>query len=154
MNHSPTRAAALAVLNLLCLDTFAAAPSGSDTPIAIQNYKSPIRVACIGDSITQGVGTANQDFHSYPAQLKRMMDPHWEVVGFGYSGATLVKSCKNTYHKTPMLERALRFQPDIVVIMLGTNDAGPVNWVFKNDFTFRSPNQLSTFCFPIHKSAH
>lgn len=34
---------------------------------------APVRVACVGDSITQGVGTAHPEKESYPAQLQALL---------------------------------------------------------------------------------
>ena len=50
----------------------------------------PIRVACIGDSITYGFGLADRAAESYPAQLQRLLNEcfpgGYEVRNFGNSG--------------------------------------------------------------------
>jgi lysophospholipase L1-like esterase len=38
------------------------------------------------------------------------------------------------YQTTGPLKGALAFKPDVVIIMLGTNDSKPQNWKFKDNF--------------------
>jgi lysophospholipase L1-like esterase len=82
----------------------------------------PIRLACVGDSITAGYGLANPARDSYPAQLGRLLGPGWEVRNFGVSGATLMHAGDMPYDKQPAHADALAWKPDVVVIALGTND--------------------------------
>ena len=110
---------------------FAADPS---RPITAEDYTSPIRVACVGDSITFGSGTSFPEFESYPAQLKRMMGEKWNVRNFGVSGCTLLNAGDNPYQKNAACTNALKFKPDVVVILLGANDSKPQNWKFKDQF--------------------
>jgi len=86
-----------------------------------------IRVACVGDSITQGIGTpqaADKSFpESYPAQLGKLLGSDYEVTNCGVGGRTLIrKSDKIDYG------RALRSQPNVVVVCAGTNDSKPYCW--------------------------
>jgi lysophospholipase L1-like esterase len=90
------------------------------------------RVACVGDSITQGVGAGKGE--SYPAQLQKLLGEQWEVLNFGVSGRTLLKKGDYPYWKEKAYEQALASKPDAVVIMLGTNDTKPQNWKFKEEF--------------------
>jgi lysophospholipase L1-like esterase/pimeloyl-ACP methyl ester carboxylesterase len=93
------------------------------------------RVACIGDSITEGAGTRMPELEAYPVQLQRMLDPaKWLVEGFGVSGATLMNRGDKPYQRQSAFADALAFAPDIVVIMLGTNDTKPQNWRYRDDF--------------------
>lgn len=96
---------------------------------------SPVRVACIGASITTGVGTQNPATESYPAQLQRYLGSTYEVRGFGHSGATMTRTGDLPYWTVPEFKAAQDYQPQIVVIYLGTNDARLVNWEkSKNSF--------------------
>ncbi len=117
-------------------DTVAEAPV-STTPDVPQN--TVMRVACVGDSITQGVGVRNEAINSYPAQLKRMLGEGWDVKNFGKSGATLMKQGNRSYWDTTQFVSSHEYNPDIVVIMLGTNDAKSSNWgnnePFISDYT-------------------
>ncbi len=80
------------------------------------------RIACVGDSITYGAGIAGRDTNSYPARLQKMLGHRYEVKNFGRSGATLLYHGAHPYINTPEYEASLKFRPDIVFIMLGTND--------------------------------
>lgn len=121
----------------------------------------PVRVACVGDSITAGVGTRNPSSESYPAQLQALLGRRYRVGNFGHSGATLTRRTTRPYWSQPQYASALEFEPQIVVIMLGTNDAVPDRWNrVKDDFvptlkemieTFRSlPGEQRVFvCLPV-----
>ncbi len=74
-----------------------------------------IRVACVGDSITEGSG--------YPFQLNLMLGSNYVVGNFGVSGSTVSLDSTKPYMNESKFKAALDFNPDIVVIMLGTNDA-------------------------------
>lgn len=95
-------------------------------------WGGPIRVACIGDSITLGAGAPKgQD---YPAQLQKLLGPQYEVRNFGNSGSTLLRNGDKPYAKQVEFQAALDFRPDIAVVMLGTNDSKPQNWDVHGDF--------------------
>ena len=82
-------------------------------------------VACVGDSITWGDGIPDQSYNSYPAQLARILqevDNKWETQNFGVSGATLMRNGRKPYVVQLPFIRALASEPEVVVIMLGTND--------------------------------
>lgn len=97
----------------------------------------PIKVACVGDSITYGHGIKDRDHDSYPAVLGRMLGEKYDVRNFGISGRTLMNSGDSPYMKEQIYKDALAFNPDIVTIKLGTNDSKPYNWInnqyFKKD---------------------
>jgi lysophospholipase L1-like esterase len=98
------------------------------------DYTSPIRVACVGDSITEGVGLPDPKTQAYPAQLQRLLGDKWAVGNFGKSARTLLNAGDFPYQTTGPLKEALEFKPDVVIIMLGTNDSKPQNWKFKDRF--------------------
>jgi len=110
-----------------------------NTPIETAPDNIPIRVACIGDSITEGTGLSNPSKDSYPTQLQQMLGEGWNVQNFGKKSATLMKSGSLPYWNTVPFIPSHDFNPDIVIIMLGTNDAKPGNWVnnasFVSDYT-------------------
>ena len=135
-----------------------------------------IRVACVGDSITFGFRIKDRQRDSYPAVLQKLLGPDYDVHNFGFNGATLLKKGDRPYFKQRIHDEALAFAPDIVVIMLGTNDSkhrgdGSLesehainNWQYKADYVsdyeeliaeFRKANPqvkvyvcLPTPCFP------
>ena len=102
-------------------------------PIDPAAFKEPVRVACIGDSITEGVGTDNGK--TYPAQLQSLLGTSWQVGNFGVSARTLLKKGNAPYWNEQKYKDAQAFKPDVVIIMLGTNDTKPENWVHKDELT-------------------
>ncbi len=92
-------------------------------------FAAPTKVACVGDSITYGYTIHARNTNSYPAQLQRRLDEEapgqWEVKNFGVSAMTLVKSTSRPYMGRPEYRAALKYRPDVVLIMLGTNDSNP-----------------------------
>ncbi|MBN2686310.1 MAG: beta galactosidase jelly roll domain-containing protein [Pontiellaceae bacterium] len=93
---------------------------------------APIRVACVGDSITFGMGTS--DGMSYPSQLQNLLGDGYTVGNFGVSARTLMRSGDLPWWNEPQFQAAQDFAPDMVIIMLGTNDTKPQNWEHKDDF--------------------
>ena len=88
-----------------------AAPPVADLP-------SPLRVACIGDSITAGVGLPLP----YPAVLRELSSNRWTVANFGVPGKTLLLHSGRAWADTLAAGQALDFRPDVVVAMFGIND--------------------------------
>lgn len=94
-----------------------------------------IRIACVGDSITFGYGVNNADYYCYPAALGRLLGAGYQVGNFGRSGATLLKHGDLPYWNVAEYSALTdTFQPNVVVIMLGTNDGKPNNWRLKDAF--------------------
>ena len=110
----------------------------SDLTAWLDNLPSPdpsaIRVACIGDSITDGDGIDLRDVNGYPAQMQKMLGKGYNVKNFGLSARTMMNSGTLPYMNEQVWQDALAFNPDIAVIMLGTNDSKPENWVHKKDY--------------------
>jgi acyl-CoA thioesterase I len=105
----------------------------------------PIRLACVGDSITAGAGTTNRETQSYPAQLGRMLGEKWHVENFGVGGATLLKHGNKPYWSLAAFTNALASNPQAVIIMLGTNDTKPQNWKFKDEFVADYEDLIAKF---------
>lgn len=87
-----------------------------------------IKVACVGNSITYGAGIVNRPKNSYPAQLQYYLGDKFEVRNFGHNGATALSNGDHPYTATAEYKASTDFQPDIVLIKLGTNDTKPQNW--------------------------
>lgn len=101
-------------------------------PPLVPKAGHPLKIACVGDSITRGSGAANG--MSYPAQLGALLGPEWQVGNFGVGGRTLLKKGDHPYWQEEAFKKAHDFKPDAVIIMLGTNDTKPQNWKFKEEF--------------------
>jgi lysophospholipase L1-like esterase len=93
------------------------------------------RVVCVGDSITEGWGLTNARVEAYPARLQELLGPAFHVLNCGVSGSCMVKTDRATYWKTSRFIAATNFDPQIVIIKLGTNDGDPPRWnVHKGEF--------------------
>lgn len=104
----------------------------ADLGIWLDNLQTPapdaIRVACIGNSITDGSGIDMASMHGYPASLQQLLGKEYWVKNFGVSGRTMLNKGDRPYMKEMAWRDALAFRPDVVVIKLGTNDSKPQNW--------------------------
>ncbi|MDE5627275.1 MAG: hypothetical protein K2I58_04885, partial [Candidatus Amulumruptor sp.] len=97
--------------------------------------EKPVRVACIGNSITYGYLLADPATQSYPSVLSRLLGPGYEVGNFGHSGTTLLTRGHRPYIEKDEYKASLDFKPDIALIHLGVNDTDPRDWPdFGSDF--------------------
>lgn len=108
--------------------------TGFSQSIDPSKYQYPVKVACIGNSITYGSGIDNRPLNSYPAQLQRMLGDKWIVRNFGVGGRTLLKKGDHPFGNEEAYTQAKEFMPDVVIIKLGTNDTKPQNWKFSKEF--------------------
>lgn len=93
-----------------------------------------IKVACVGDSITYGMLVTNVFSNSYPARLSEKLGEEYHVLNFGFSGKTAQDNNKDSYRKTNKYKLSIEYQPDVVVIMLGSNDTKAYNWSTREKF--------------------
>ena len=105
-----------------------------------------IRVACIGNSITDGHGIDMQSMYAYPALLQKKLGSGYWVKNFGLSGRTLLNKGDTPYMNEMAWRDALAFKPDIVIIKLGTNDSKPHNWQYGSEFRQDLEQMLTTLC--------
>ncbi len=96
----------------------------------LQNGK--VRVACAGDSITAG--------SSYVHDLSGLLGGNYSVRNYGVGLASVSLETTKPYMNQPVFQQAKDFQPDIVVIMLGTNDA--ITWYQGSIGNFTSDYKL------------
>jgi acyl-CoA thioesterase I len=79
-----------------------------------------IRVACVGDSITEITG--------YPKALGELLPKdEYEVRNFGVSSSTALFKSPKPYYKEPAFRAAKDYKPNVVVVLLGTNDTRKAN---------------------------
>ncbi|WP_125042226.1 GDSL-type esterase/lipase family protein [Bacteroides faecalis] len=97
-----------------------------------------IKIACIGNSITEGPD-------NYPTPLAKMLGDKYEIGNFGKWGHTLLRKGDHPYMSTEAFVNAQKFQPDIVIIKLGTNDSKPENWEYKDEFQLDLEYMVRTF---------
>jgi lysophospholipase L1-like esterase len=117
----------------------ASTPKHNAIPGSEMCSSTAIRVACMGDSITRGDASHEEDQltskkslfkdrGNYPKMLQSMLGPRFDVRNFGRGGATACSASGAAYIDTPHYPAALEFKPHIAVIMLGTNDAKADLW--------------------------
>ena len=104
----------------------------ADLQAWLQQLPSPrqdaLRVACIGNSITHGSGIDMQERNGYPAQLQRLLGSGYYVKNYGVGGRCMMLTADHPYMKEQAWRDAQAFQPNIVVIKLGTNDSKDYQW--------------------------
>ncbi len=86
------------------------------------------RILCIGDSITYGSGVLYSRWkNAFPVMLEKMLGNEFQVLNYGISGATLLDEGDSPYRKS-FLKAARNTNPEVCILMLGTNDSKPQNW--------------------------
>ncbi|MEA4852499.1 MAG: GDSL-type esterase/lipase family protein [Paludibacter sp.] len=96
-----------------------------------------LRVACVGDSITEGAGLQVQSKTSYPVMLDSLLGPKYSVLNCGRSATTLQKQGDFPYWISKEFSNTFTYRPDIIIVKLGTNDTKSQNWQadrFKHDY--------------------
>ncbi|MEO8962643.1 MAG: GDSL-type esterase/lipase family protein, partial [Ginsengibacter sp.] len=101
---------------------------------AISAQKKQINIACVGNSITYGATVKDREKNSYPAQLQAMLGDGYSVTNFGVSARTLLRNGNYPYWTEEAFHNALNSKPDVVFILLGTNDSKGMNRPFYNEF--------------------
>ena len=79
------------------------------------------RIITVGDSLTLG---------KWPQKLESKINKteHYEVIDYARSAQCVLKKQPCTYSDSAEFQMALNSKPDIVTIMLGTNDAFEDMW--------------------------
>lgn len=112
----------------------------------LYGFSQTIKVACIGDSVTFGMGIENHEQNSYSAQLQQMLGKSYEVANFGFSGATMLKNGHKPYWDKEVFKKSQEFLPNIVIIHLGLNDQGNNNWPkHKDEFVSDYLNMIALY---------
>lgn len=104
-----------------------------------------IKVACIGDSITYGHGISGWETNNYPAVLGQILGEKYNVANFGSSGTCVNPNGDQPYTGRATYQDSLDYDADILVFMLGTNDAKPENWTDAETFYKEHKALLDTY---------
>ena len=102
---------------------------------------SDIKIACLGDSITQAANLENmEDYqqYSYPTKLAEVLGAK-EVVNLGIGGSSLGR-----YWQDAFVERYMEIpeDTDLILVMGGTNDGFCLHKENVGNFEERSPHTL------------
>ena len=92
-------------------------------PVA-SSAEPPLRVACLGDSLTAGDGD-DEGGGGYPARLQQRLQasrPGSQVRSFGLSGQTARMVLEGYEQHRSQVKEALAFKPDVVCLWVGSND--------------------------------
>jgi lysophospholipase L1-like esterase len=110
------------------------------------------KIACIGDSITEGFGLLNPETESYPARLQSLLGTNAIVTNYGLGGRTLVKNSSHSYWKEDFFKESHEWLPDIVIIQLGANDSRSETWsAYGEDFVSDYKEMISSYAIlPNH----
>ncbi|MCH3907853.1 MAG: GDSL-type esterase/lipase family protein [Sphaerochaeta sp.] len=102
-------------------------------------------IACVGDSITYGYGLDHRETTCYPSRLGELLGRSCVVGNFGLTGAVVQPDRMKSYDSSLPYQESIRFQPDIVVVLLGTNDTKP--WYWRGEEIYRTSMQalLTTY---------
>jgi len=95
------------------------------------------KIACVGDSITWGFTLLMPWRQSYPAVLQELLGEAYEVRNFGHNDAAARYDADTPYVKKKAYRDSLAWNPDVVLVMLGTNDTKKRNWdpdIFRQDY--------------------
>mmetsp|Transcript_25471 Transcript_25471/g.66167 ORF Transcript_25471/g.66167 Transcript_25471/m.66167 type:complete len:762 (+) Transcript_25471:158-2443(+) len=99
--------------------------------LLLQHVTAFERIACLGDSIVRGDTKHEEedewedgkfDRGNYPAILEDLIDGSTTCANFGASGVCVDPDAK-FYLNSDRFDAAIDFDPDLVVIMIGVNDA-------------------------------
>ncbi|MBN1416338.1 MAG: T9SS type A sorting domain-containing protein [Bacteroidales bacterium] len=109
-----------------------------------------VRIGFIGNSITIGSGLTNPATECYPAQLNELLKVVYGdtcIVGnFAVSGRTMLKYGDYPIWNEPQFRNCWNFAPEILFILLGTNDTKPYNWdLYGNQFYDDYASMIDTF---------
>lgn len=127
---------------------------GNYEPALVKGSHPLIVVSCIGDSITAGSGkmadgTANDRVkYNYPTFLRRMLGWEYFLCNFGEPGASMTDY--TTYG--PQYEKSTKLEADVILLMLGTNDADPFWDNFSEDYTEKYFYSLDMLCQVYRKA--
>ena len=79
-------------------------------------------VACVGDSITAGY-RASSSAHTYPSVLASLLGERYKVTNLGEGGATMQVGADSPYWLRAGFRALTAAKWDVIILMLGTNDA-------------------------------
>lgn len=92
----------------------------------------PIRITCVGASDVSSptpYGTPN-----WPDYIAPMLGYEYTITNCGASGTTMIQGGNAPYWNTAQYTNGLNSAPDIVIIMLGSNDSKPYNWIYQTNY--------------------
>ena len=77
--------------------------------------------------------------------LGQLLGEQYDVRNYGVSARTGMETGDKPYIKTGRYRAGLDFQPDIVILMFGTNDSKPQNWQGKAEFIAQYKKLIASY---------
>lgn len=104
-----------------------------------------IKIACVGDSITYGHGVSNWPKNNYPKVLQGLLGEGYHVNNYAVSGRAVHPDSDQPYTALEHYQQSLDYDADIVVFMMGSNDAKPENWFGADAFRAELEKLLDSY---------
>ena len=79
-------------------------------------------------------GRQHHRITEYPRDLQTLLGTNFKIGNFGVTGATVLLNTDRPYLNQTAFQEAKQFLPNIVVIMLGTNDARTNIYQYSENF--------------------
>jgi len=145
--YAGTKTAALTINNLFTIAApefvvavtnaaggLVSAPLDPPVPTVAQPVATarPVRITCVGASdvaTPTPYGTPN-----WPVYIAPMLGYEYAITNCGASGTTMTQAGDDPYWNSPQYTNGLNSSPDIVIIMLGSNDSKPYNWIYQTNY--------------------
>lgn len=87
-----------------------------------------IKIACVGDSITYGLGVSSNRDKSWVSLLAKELGNDYQTINYGLVNRTLLSTGDYPYMNEILAEKFWNSSEDIIIFMLGTNDSKNINW--------------------------
>ncbi len=100
--------------------------------LSVSSLFAKKKVACIGNSITENVALPLEK--RYPSILQDLLGSDFDVRNYGVGARTMLRMGDHPYWNEQKYRDVLNWNPDIVIIKMGTNDAKPYNWKYRDQF--------------------
>lgn len=89
--------------------------------------QKPLRITCLGGSMTYGVQVANSSKNAFPVQLQYLLGNRFEVLNFGVANASLLNAGLNGYSHSHQFRQAIRSGADIFILNFGTVESAQLS---------------------------
>lgn len=114
--------------------TITKTPAITAAPTTTAKYIKPMKIICVGDSITQGHNDTKNTY--WTNNFQGYLDSKHTVVGYGLNGTFVQHTASQPYVNYQPYQASLLSKPDIVIIILGTNDSMTNAWTSASPETF------------------
>lgn len=89
---------------------------------------APIRISCVGDSITFGYGLGDREEECWVSLLPALLADGCRAGNYGLSGSCVLSDGYLPWLGSPQAREFWAAEEDLVIVMLGTNDVADAAW--------------------------